>query len=133
VVRMKQVSVFVENQPGRLSAILEVLEKRQISIRALSVSDTAEIGIVRMILTKPEEGLNELRKAGFTTRMDWVLIVEIPDVPGGLLHSVAKPMAEAGINLLYFYAYTEPTTHKTMVVLKTDDLEKAERILESRR
>ncbi len=130
--RIKQVSVFVENKPGRLVAVLEALERRGISIRALSVSDAAEIGIVRMILSNPKEGLEELRRAGFTTRMDWVLSVEIPDVPGGLLRSVAKPVAEAGINLHYFYAYTEPSTNRTVAVIKTDDLERAEGILKLR-
>ena len=130
--RIQQLSVFVENQPGRLVAILEVLEKRQISIRALSISESAEFGIVRMILDNPDEGLEALRQAGFTTRMDWILSAEIPDVPGGLLNSVAKPLAEAGINLKYFYAYIEQATgDKAMVVLKTDDLEKAEQVLKS--
>jgi len=129
---IKQVSVFVENKAGRLVAILEALEKRGISIRALSVSDAAEIGIIRMILTDAEEGQEELRRAGFTTRMDWVVSAEIPDVPGGLLHSVAKPLAEAGINVDYVYAYTEPSTNRTMAVIKTQDLERAERILKLR-
>ena len=126
---IKQVSVFVENKAGRLVAILEGLEKGGISIRALSVSDAAEIGIIRMILTNAEEGIEELRRAGFTTRMDWVVSAEIPDVPGGLLHSVAKPLAEAGINVDYLYAYTEPSTNKTVAVIKTDDLERAEKVL----
>ena len=129
---IKQVSVFVENKAGRLVAILEALEKRGISIRALSVSDAAEIGIIRMILTDADEGQEELRRAGFTTRMDWVVSAEIPDVPGGLLHSVAKPLAEAGINVDYIYAYTEPSTNRTMAVIKTQDLERAERILKLR-
>ena len=127
--RIKQVSVFMENKPARLVAILEALERRGNNIRALSVSDAAEIGIIRMILSNPEEGLEDLRLAGFTTRMDWVLSVEIPDVPGGLLNAVAKPVAEAGINLQYVYAYTEPSTNTAVAVIKTDDLERAERIL----
>jgi hypothetical protein len=130
--RLKQVSVFVENEPGRLEAILEVLEREKVSIRALSVSDTAEFGIVRMILDKPEEGLQALRQAEFTTRVDWMLSAQIPDVPGGLLNSVAKPMAKAGINIKYFYAYIgHAGEDKAMVVLKTNDLEKAEGILKS--
>ena len=130
--RLKQVSVFVENEPGRLEAILEVLEREKISIRALSVSDTAEFGIVRMILDKPEEGLQALRQAEFTTRVDWMLSAQIPDVPGGLLNSVAKPMAKAGINIKYFYAYIgHAGEDKAMVVLKTNDIEKAEEILKS--
>lgn len=127
--RVKQVSVFVENQPGRLVAILEVLAKKQISVRALSISDATEFGIVRMILNNAEEGIEALRQAGFTTRMDWLLGVEIADVPGGILESVAKPLTEAGINLEYFYAYIEVSTDKAMVVLKTDDLEKTEKAL----
>jgi hypothetical protein len=130
--RLKQVSVFVENEPGRLEAILEVLEREKVSIRALSVSDTAEFGIVRMILDKPEEGLQALRQAEFTTRVDWMLSAQIPDVPGGLLNSVAKPMAKAGINIKYFYAYIgHAGEDKAMVVLKTNDIEKAEAILKS--
>ena len=130
--RLKQVSVFVENEPGRLEAILEVLEREKVSIRALSVSDTAEFGIVRMILDKPEEGLQALRQAEFTTRVDWMLSAQIPDVPGGLLNSVAKPMAKAGINIKYFYAYIgHAGEDKAMVVLKTNDIEKAEEILKS--
>ena len=129
---IKQVSVFVENKAGRLVAILEALERRGISIRAFSVSDAAETGIVRMILTNAEEGLEELRRAGFTARMDVVISAEIPDVPGGLLHSVAKPLAEAGLNVHYLYAYTEPSTNKTVAVIKTDDLERAESVLKPR-
>ena len=130
--RIKQISVFVENQPGRLVSILETLEKKQINIRALQISETAEFGIVRMILSDPDKGLEALREGGFTARMDWILTAVIPDVPGGLLNSVAKPLANAKVNLKYFYAYIEPAEDKAMAVLKTDDLDKAERILESR-
>lgn len=130
---IKQVSVFVENKAGRLAAILEALERRQISIRAVSVSDAAEIGIVRLILTDADAGLEELHRVGFTARVDWVLNTEIPDVPGGLLHSVVKPLAEAGINVHYLYAYTDPSTNKPVAVIKTDDLERAETVLKQRR
>lgn len=130
--RIKQVSVFVENESGRLEAILEALQREKVSIRALSVSDTAEFGIARMILDNPDEGLKALRQAGFTTRIDWMLSAQIPDVPGGLLNSVAKPMAEAGINIKYFYAFIgQVGENKAMVVFKPDDIEKAEEVLKS--
>ena len=129
--RTKQVSVFVENKPGRLVGVLEALERKGISIRGMSVSDSAEIGIVRLILTDPDEGLNELRRTGFTARMDLVLSADMPDVAGGLLQTVARPIAEAGINLNYFYAYTEPSTNRVTVVIKPDDIEKAERALKT--
>lgn len=127
--RIKQVSIFIENQPGRLQGILRALEQKGINIRALTVSDTAEFGIVRMILSKPDEGVEALRQAGFTVRQDWILSAEIPDVPGGLLNSVTKPLADAGINIKYLYFYIEAAAGKSMVVLKVDDIEKAERIL----
>lgn len=130
--RIKQVSVFVENESGRLEAILEALQREKISIRALSVSDTAEFGIARMILDNPDEGLKALRQAGFTTRIDWMLSAHIPDVPGGLLNSVAKPMAKAGINIKYFYAFIgQVGENKAMVVFKPDDIDKAEEVLKS--
>jgi len=130
--RIKQISVFIENQPGRLEAILEVLEKKEISIRALSISETAEFGIVRMILTDTDQGLADLRDAGFTARADWILAADIPDVPGALLKHVARPLTEAGVNLKYFYAFIEPNSDRAMAVLKTDDIDKAEKVLESR-
>ena len=81
-------------------------------------------------LANPEFGLESLKEAGFTARMDWILSAEIPDVPGGLLNAVVRPLAAAGVNLKYCYAYIEQTAgDKAMVVLKTDDLEKSEEIL----
>jgi hypothetical protein len=131
-VRIQQVSVFAENQPGRLEAVLEVLERKRISIRALSVSETAEFGIIRMILDNPDAGLEALHQEGFTRRTDWILSAEIPDVPGGLLNSVVRPLSKAGININYFYAYIEQAAGgKAMVVLKTNDLEKTESVLKS--
>lgn len=130
--RIKQVSVFVENKAGRLAAILEALERRQISILSVSVGDAAEIGIVRLILTDADQGLAELHRVGFTARMDMVTSTEMPDVPGGLLHSVVQPLAEAGINVHYLYAYTDPSTNKPVAVIKTDDLERAESVLKQR-
>ena len=131
--RVKQVSVFVENQPGRLTAILGVLAGKGLSLRALQVGDTSEFGIVRMIVDNPDSALEALREAGFTSRMDWILSAQIPNVPGGLLNSVVSPLAEAGINLKYFYAYIEQGKgDKALVVLKTDDLERSEEILKSR-
>jgi hypothetical protein len=129
--RIKQVSVFIENQPGRLTSMLEALEKNSVSIRALSIGDTADFGIVRMILSDAAKGAEALRQAGFTTRQDWILSAEIPDIPGGLLKAVAEPLAKAGVNLKYLYFYIEAAERKSMVVLKVDDLEKAEQVLKT--
>ncbi len=127
--KIKQISVFVENQPGRLFDMLRVLDKAGMNMRALSVSETAEFGIVRMILADPEAGAEALRKAGFTTRHDWIISAEIPDVPGGLVNTVIEPLAKSGVNIKYFYAFLEPVPGKARIVLKVDDMEKAEKIL----
>ncbi len=126
---IRQVSIFVENKSGRLAAILEVLEKKKLNIRAMSVSDAPEIGIVRLILSDPDQGLAELKKVGFTARMDRVITTEIPDLPGGLLRHVVKPLADAGVNLEYFYAYSDSSTKQPVAIIKADDLAKAEQIL----
>ncbi len=130
--KIKQISVFVENQPGRLLAMLQALEKAGRNMRALSVSETAEFGIVRMVLDDPDSGLEALKRAGYTARHDWIISAEIPDVPGGLLKAVAEPIAKAGINIDYFYAFLEPTPGRARIVLKTDDLDKTEKILGSK-
>jgi hypothetical protein len=130
--RRKQISVFIENQPGHLQSILEALEKERISILALSVSDTAEFGIVRMIVDDADKGVNSLKRAGFTARVDPLLSYNIPDVPGGLLNSVIKPLSKAGINIKYFYAYIERgPENKATVVFKPDNIDKAEDILKA--
>jgi len=131
VARIKQVSVFIENQPGRLTAMLEALEKNGVDIRALSISDTADFGIVRMILSDAGKAVEALRQAGFTSRQDWILSAEIPDRPGGLLQTVAEPLSKAGLNIKYLYFYIEAASGKSMVVIKVDDPEKAEKVLKS--
>jgi hypothetical protein len=129
--RIKQISVFIENRPGRLNDILGALEKAQISIRALSIAESGEFGIVRLILPHAEQSQDHLREVGFTTRIDTILAYSMPDKPGGLLHSVIKPLYDAGINLKYFYAYTDAATDKAMVILKPDNIEKAEEALKN--
>lgn len=127
--RMKQVSVFVENRPGRLKVVLEALARADINIRALSIADTADFGIVRMILSDTEKGLEAIRAAGFAASTNDVLRVEIPDVPGGLLRTVAEPLAAAGINLEYVYAFADRPLEHAVVVLKVGDIDAAEKLI----
>jgi hypothetical protein len=130
--RRKQVSVFVENTPGRLEAILDALQNKNVSIRALSVSESAEFGIVRMILEDADRGQSALHESGFTTRIDDLLSYHMPDVAGGLLNTVIKPLADAGINIKYFYAYIEMGEGEgATVVFKPNDIDKAEAILKA--
>ena len=128
--RGKQVSVFIENQPGRMLAMLEALRNENINIRALSIAETADFGIARMIFSDMDRGVEALRKAGFTARTTDVIIAEVPDVPGGLLRGVAKPLADAGINIEYMYAFIDPAPGKAVVVVKVSDLDRAEKALQ---
>jgi hypothetical protein len=129
--RMKQVSVFVENRPGRLQVVLEALARAEVNIRALSIADTADFGIVRMILSDTEKGLEAIRSAGFAASTNDVLRVEIPDHPGGLLETVTRPLANAGINLEYVYAFAENPEGHAVVVLKVGDIDAAEKLIRS--
>lgn len=131
VSRIKQVSVFIENQTGRLVAMLEALKNNGVDIRAFSIGDTADFGIVRMILSDASKGVESLRQSGFTIRQDWILTSEIPDRPGGLLQTVAEPLSKAGLNIKYLYFYIEAASGKSMVVIKVDDPDKAEKVLKS--
>jgi len=129
MMKIKQVSVFAENESGRLLAILEALESARVSLRAISVSENADFGIVRMIMDDPEKGTTALKQAGFTGRIDTLLTAEIPDVPSGMLKTVVQPLAEGGVNVDYFYAFLEQRSGTARIVLKTSDDEKAEGLL----
>ena len=126
--KVKQVSVFVENQPGRLVAMLEALAAKDINIRALSIAEGADFGIVRMILSDARHGTTALREAGFTVKETTVIQRDMPDRPGGLLKTVS-PLAKAGINVEYFYAFIDPTPGKANLVLKVSDPDRAEEVL----
>lgn len=127
--RTKQVSVFVSNEPGRLVDMLKPLADNHINIEALSVADSADFGIVRMVVSDTEAAVRTLRDAQYTARVNEVLDYEMPNVPGGLLKAVVEPLAEAGINVEYFYAFTESHAGRARVVLKVNDIDKAERVL----
>ena len=130
--KIKQVSVFAENKQGRLQAILKALENTQVNLRAISVSENADFGIVRMIMDNPEKGADALKNAGFTERTDILLTAEVPDVPNGMLHSVIQPLSDSSINVDYFYAFLEQKPGVARIVLKTSNNEEAEKILLNR-
>ncbi len=127
--KIKQVSCFIENQPGRLESALEALKTAQVNIRALCVAETSEFGIMRMVLSDSARGAEALRKADFTVKETVVLQKEMPDQPGGLLDTVARPLARAGINLEYFYAFIDPTPGTASIVLKVSDPDRAEKAM----
>lgn len=125
---IKQLSIFVENKPGRLVAVIDELANNDIDISAMSVADTAEYGIVRMIVSNPELAVTVLSEIGIFVKITDVIAVTIDDVPGGLaktLHNVT----DEGIEIEYMYAFIGKISGKAMVVLKVSHPEKAIEIL----
>ena len=127
--RARQVSVFAENRPGRLRDLLAALADAEISIQALSIADSADFGIIRMILADTEAGQQALRDAGFTVMVNEVLAAEVPDEPGGFLNAIVAPLTDAGINVEYVYAFADNPKEQVLVVLKVSDLARAEAVL----
>jgi hypothetical protein len=127
--RAKQVSVFAENRPGRLGNVLSTLAEVGVDVRALAIADSADFGIVRMILSDTAKGQAALKEAGFTLIVNDVLAVEVPDVPGGFYKAIVAPLSAAGVNIEYVYAFAEHPQEHALVVLKTTDLAKAEAII----
>ncbi len=127
--RARQISVFAENRPGRLLDMLRAIKGANASIRALSIADSADFGIVRMIFSEPEEAELALRRAGFTLMVNDVLAVDVPDAAGGLLDRIVEPLTKAGLNIEYVYAYADRPSEHALVVLKTSDIVAAEKVL----
>jgi hypothetical protein len=125
---IQQVSVFVENRPGTLAEVLKVLQDHDINLRALSVADTADFGILRMVVNDPEKVERILKGSGYAVKSTPVLTLTVDDSPGGLLTQVEK-MSSAGINVEYVYAFAATSANEARVVIKVDNLERAERIV----
>ncbi len=129
--KVTQISVFLENRPGRLAHLLQVLSDAKVNLRALSLADTADFGIARAIVTDTEAAMKAIRQAGLTAATTEVLRVEVPDVPGGLDKQIVEPLAHAGVNVEYMYAHSERAGEKAVVVMKVDNLEKAQKALQA--
>lgn len=123
-----QLSIFVENKPGKLLEALETLAEAQIDLRALSLADTADFGILRVIVDKPAHTLQILSDAGFLVKSNQVLAVVIGDRPGGLA-TVVRKLSEAGVNIEYTYAFVAHSKDNAYVILRVDNNETAAEIL----
>ena len=125
-----QVSVFVENKSGRFADITEVISKNNINIRALSIADTTDFGILRLIVDAPKSTEAILSENGFTVTLTQVIGVRVPDTPGGL-SVVLRLLSDNGISLEYMYAFIGRSDEKASVILRVDNDEKAAQILSS--
>jgi len=126
--KVKQISVFLENKKGRLKKAVHALAKANINIRALSIADTSEFGILRLIVPEPEKAKKILEENNFVVKINDVIAVEVPDKPGGL-DSVLGILTEADMNVEYVYAFVEKKGEKAIVVIRTEDLESGIKVL----
>lgn len=129
---ISQISVFVENRPGRLADITAVLAKSSIDIRALSVADTSDYGILRLIVNDPKSAVEALRSEGMTASATQVLGIIIPDEPGGLARAI-KVLSDAQISVEYAYAFITPSVGNAYVIIRVEDNDKASEMLKGAR
>ena len=125
--KIRQISVHLENRPGRLRELLRALTESKIDIRALSVSvlESPDRGVARMVVSDTDKALDALARAGFATTTSEVLRVVVPDQPGGLFAAVAEPLAQEDINIEYLYAFVDQPQEAALVVLETNEIERA--------
>ena len=128
---IKQLSAFVENKPGTLLAMLKALADAGINIRAMSIADTRDFGILRLIVSDVEKAAHVLEHDSIVTTTD-VLAVEMRD-EAGALSNILSALGEANINIEYLYAFTARTERGAYVVFRVDDNEAAERVLQAHR
>lgn len=125
---IKQISTFVENKPGRLAEITAILKQKNIDIRALSIADTTDFGILRLIVDDPDRAEKALKEAGFTVSLTKVIAIGVEDKPGGLADALAA-LNEAGIAVEYMYAFLSREASTAFVILRVADNDHAIQVL----
>ena len=128
----RQISVFLENKIGRLAEITQILGDKKINIRALAIADTAEFGILRMIVDTPQKAYQALEERGFTVSQTRVVVVEVEDKPGGLAQVMAI-LEKAGTNVEYLYAFVAPKGKNALVVFKIEKLKNTVDLLQAQK
>ncbi|MCA1794357.1 MAG: ACT domain-containing protein [Desulfotignum sp.] len=127
----EQISIFIENKEGRLAEVTAILRDADVNIRALSLADTTDFGVLRLIVNNNDAAEQALKKEGFTVGRTKVLAVEVTDEPGGL-NKVLDPLWMQNVNVEYMYAFANPQCKNAIMVFRFDDHEKALEILEQK-
>ena len=122
--KLEQLSIFLENRSGRLAEIMGALAGAGVNIRALSLADTADFGILRLIVDKIDQAKQALKGSGFTLGKTEVLALEVPDRPGGLAE-ILRILGKAGINVEYMYAFVQRSLDNAIVIFRFDELDRA--------
>lgn len=125
---IRQISVFVENQPGSMMNVTNVLTEAHVNIRAISTFDTPEFGIMRLVVDNPVRAKESLTSKGFVNRVNDVIGAELKDEKGNL-NQMLKILADGQINVNYIYSFVIREGKAPVMVFHTDDFEKAESVL----
>ena len=126
---IEQISIFIENTKGRLAEVCGLLGEKNINIKALTIAESPEFGILRVVLDNASQAKNVLKEQGFIATSAQVVAVEVSDTPGGLAKAL-KVLADNDINLEYMYGFVEKTSEKALMVFKLDNVEKAIDVLQ---
>lgn len=129
--KVEQIAIFLENKSGRLSEITGVLADNGINIRSLSLADTADFGILRLIVDQVDKAEKVLKEGGFTVGKTNVIAVEVPDKVGGLA-SVLKVIEAAELNVEYMYAFVNKSEENAVMIFRFDGVEKALEVLQDK-
>lgn len=128
--KIKQLSIFLQNKMGSLAKPLEVLTVADVNIRAMCMADTSEFGILRLVVDDPEKGKEALEQNNFLVKMTEIIGVEMNDAPGGLT-SVLKTIRDNNIDLEYLYAFTHDKADKAILLLHSSDIDKLIEVLQN--
>jgi len=123
-----QLSVFIENKPGHLQNVLKILGQENINIMTLTIAETSDFGILRMIVNDPEKGAEILKSNKITCSTTQVLALALPDVPGSLYKAI-ETFSRRHLNIEYMYAFREMRRDKAVMIFRFDDIEAAKKAL----
>ena len=126
--KIQQISVFLENTAGRLADVTKVLKDGGVNLRTLMIADTADFGIIRIIVDDSDKGQDVLKKAGFTTRLTDVLAVTVVDKPGALFELMSV-FQKNSINIEYMYAALGKSDNTAVIIFKVEDVELAQKVV----
>lgn len=126
--KVEQISVFLENKAGRLAEVTNALADAGINLRALSLADTSDFGILRLIVADHEKAKQVLKEKGFTVGRTTVLAVEVPDKPGGL-NDILQTLSDSKVNVEYMYAYVRPGGSSAVLIFRFDRTDQAIEVL----
>jgi hypothetical protein len=118
--KIKQLSIFSENKPGRLAAVAKAMKEESTNILAFSIAEGAGYGVIRLIVDAPDRALNRLQKEGFMVRFTDVIAVEMADKPGGLFE-LTEMLSKAGVNIEYAYAYRNKPC--AILIIRVEDVD----------